>query len=351
MTAPPAYDSRSFCVVSAQGQCTNRRVSWRRFGAAGGVAVALVCPAALAEPLALTWNAPAECPQVAAAEARVRRLAGAAPTAEAAELVASVTIAKTAENRWSATLTLGASTRVLDGESCEGVAEAAIVILAMAMEPQSARQPQPEPANVAEPEPEPAATAPVAAAPAPPAAERVSEAAAASVSAPRAEAAPWGASLRSFGEWGMLPAPSVGGVVAVHAAWGSHRVELSALGLLPRDAVLDEGTQGGEFSWFGFQLMGCQLLARPAFVCGGVEVGRLSGTGFGSREERTGHAFWAAPGIEALIAPALGNALSLDISAGIFIPLLKPQFAIEGVGVVHQPGPVSARVELGIGWY
>lgn len=148
----------------------------------------------------------------------------------------------------------------------------------------------------------------------------------------------------------MLPAPSVGGVVAVHAAGSSQRVELSALGLLPRDAMLEGGTQGGEFSWFGFQLMGCQLLARPAFVCAGLEAGRLSGTGFGSREQRTGHALWAAPGVEALFAPALASALSLQVSAGIFIALRKPEFAIDGVGVVHQPSPVSARVELGMGW-
>lgn len=316
----------------------------------------------MAEPLDLTWNAPAECPQGAAAQARVRRLAGAAQAQGTAALVASVTIAKLAEGRWSATLQLGTSTRVLDGESCEGVADAAIVILAMAVDPESA--PELEPAPEAEPEPAPLAaepepsppapTAPAPAAPAvsaPAAVERVPEPEAASGSAARSEPAPWGASLRSFGEWGMLPSPSVGGVVAGHAAWSSHRIELSALGLLPRDAEVEGGSQGGEFSWFGFQLMGCQLLARPAFVCGGVEGGRLSGAGFGSREERTGHALWVAPGVEALFAPALGSALSLEISAGIFIALLKPEFAIDGVGVVHQPSPVSARVELGIGWY
>lgn len=307
----------------------------------------------MAEPLALTWSAPAECPQAAAAEGRVARLAGAAQTSQAGELVAAVTIAKLAENRWSATLKLGASARVLEGESCEGVADAAIVILAMAVDPQSAPEPappEPEPAEVVA-EPEPVPPTPVAAAPAPRAPARVAEPAVAPVSAPPADPAPWGASLRGFGEWGMLPAPSLGAVVAVHAAWSTHLVELSALGLLPRDAAVEGGTQGGEFSWFGFQLMGCQLLARPAFVCGGFEGGRLSGDGFGAREERTGHAFWAAPGVEALFAPALSSTLSLEISAGIFIALLKPAFAIDGVGVVHQPGPVSARMELGIGWY
>ncbi len=185
----------------------------------------------------------------------MRQLAGATRSAEPAESsgwAASVKLTKLGENRWSAALRLGASTRRLDGDSCEAVADAAIVILAMIMDPESASEPEPEPepAHVA-PEPPTVRTTSGAVAPAPPAPERVSQPEAPAVSAPRAEFAPWGASLRSLGEWGMLPAPSVGGVVAVHAAGSSQRVELSALGLLPRDAMLEGGTQGGEFSWFG----------------------------------------------------------------------------------------------------
>lgn len=349
------------------------------WGIAGlwGVAGALVCSAALAQELDLRWSAPAECPQAAAAEARVRRLVG---TDRAGSVTASVRLRQLGHNRWSATLELGGATRALEGESCDSVADAAVVILAMAIDPEAVPASPPVPA-VAEPaaEPPPAAApaaeapaaaaaavpaAPVAAAPGPPPPppapapasedERVAAPTAdiASPPAPTAELAPWGASLRGLGEWGMLPAPSVGGAVAVHAAWsGRNLAELSALALLPRDAVVEGSTSGGEFSWFGFQLTACRMLARPAFVCGGFEGGRLSGTGFGSREVRTRHTFWAAPGLELRFAPALGGSLAFEASAGLFIALRKPEFALDGVGVVHQPGPVSGRVELGIGWY
>jgi len=336
-----------------------------RWGAAGpwGIAVALMSSLALAQELDLTWTAPAECPQATAAEARVQRLVGADA---AASVAASVSLQKLAENRWSATLALGDATRVLEGESCDSVADAVVVILAMAIDPKAATASPPVPAAE-----QPAAQAlaaapagPVAAPPEPapprsaPAAARRNErppdaiADVAPVSLPSRELAPWGASLRGFGEWGMLPAPSLGGVVAVHATWGgSNLAELSALALLPRDEVVEGGTSGGEFSWFGLQLMACRRLAPPAFVCGGFEGGRLSGTGFGAREVRTQHTFWAAPGAELSFAPALGSSLAFEASAGLFIALRKPEFALDGVGVVHQPGPVSGRVELGIGWY
>ena len=329
---------------------------------AGGIAGVLVSSVAFAQELELMWTAPTECPQAAAAEARVRRLVG---TDAAGSVAASVSVRQLGENRWSATLALGDTTRVLEGESCDSVADAAVVILAMAIDPEAAPEAPPAPATEQSAAEAPAAESPagpVAAArpPPPPASARASgneHVAAATtdiapVPPPAAELAPWGASLRGFGEWGMLPAPSVGGVVAVHAAWsGRYLAELSALGLLPREEVVEGGTSGGEFSWFGLQLTACRVLARPAFVCGGFEAGRLSGTGFGAREVRTQHTFWAAPGVELAFAPALGSSFAFEASAGLFIALRKPEFAVDGVGVVHQPGPVSGRVELGIGWY
>jgi len=332
-----------------------------RLAAFLSVAVELVCSAASAQPLDLAWTAPPECPQAAAAEARVLRLVG---TDAVGSVAASVSLRQRGENRWSATLELGGATRELEGESCDSVADAAIVILAMAIDPEAAASSQSVAVAVPVPVPEPP-TAPVAAAPEPPSPRPAPAAGAnanqrspgdtvdvAPVSLPTAELAPWGASLRGLGEWGMLPAPSVGGAVAVHAAWGGGNLaELSALALLPRDEVVEGGTSGGEFSWFALQLTACRRLARPAFVCGGFEAGRLSGTGFGTREVRTQHTFWAAPGLELRFAPALGGSLALEASAGLFIALRKPEFALDGVGVVHQPGPVSGRVELGIGWY
>jgi hypothetical protein len=284
----------------------------------------------------------------------VRRLVGAEPSQS---LTASVTIRKTASERWSAALELGARTRVLEGETCSSVAEAAVVILALAIDPEARVEPAPE-VETAEPAPEFDARSnsnqvrePAPTVVALPAGEYTPPALGQSTLARPSNELTFGASLRTLGEWGMLPGPSLGGVAALHAKWRDKFVELSGLALLPREAVLPDSTSGGEFSWLGVQLMGCTLLASPTFVCVGFEGGRISGTGFRVSHPRTGHAFWAAPGLELLLRPALSSALSFEASAGIFPAMLKPEFALDDLGVVHQPGPVSARVELGLGWH
>lgn len=316
------------------------------------VAALLCCRTAGAEPLGLSWDAPPECPQVEAAAASVRRLVGAEPSQS---LAASVTIRQTATHRWSATLWLGARTRVVEGETCSSVVEAAVVILALAIDPK-ARVESASEVETAEPKPDlgPSSSpnevqGPAPPIVAPPAGEYVRPAPA--EEARSVKALSWGASLRTLGEWGILPGPSVGGVVALHGAWSDKLVELSGLGLLPREAVLPNTTDGGEFSWIGVQLMGCTALALPTFLCVGFEGGRISGTGMGVGHPRVGHAFWAAPGLELLVAPPIASSLCFEASAGIFPALLKPEFALDDLGVVHQPGPVSARVELGLGWH
>lgn len=113
--------------------------------------------------LALTWDAPSACPSRADALAAIRTTLGdAGPTAP---LRAHVALSPSQGDRWVAHVRLGdgdARGRRIEGESCRAVADAAELVVAMAMNPNaelaappSAPLPAPPPRDAAEASPLP----------------------------------------------------------------------------------------------------------------------------------------------------------------------------------------------------
>ncbi len=149
----------------------------------------------------------------------------------------------------------------------------------------------------------------------------------------------------------MLPAPALGGVARVRAGLPREFVELALLGLLPRAATLDaDRTRGAELYWLGVQLDGCTLAPGDWFACLGVEGGQMAGTGFGVRHPNYGSGLWLAPGAQAVLRWQVARDVHFEVAVGGFVALLRPSFSLDGADVVHQPRPISARLELGIGW-
>jgi hypothetical protein len=248
-----------------------------------------------------------------------------------------VKVVELADDRWSAVLKWGAATRTLSGESCQSVTQAAVVILAMAIDPGvEADGEEPLPRAV------PKRRAPtVEAADAPRSREPE----------PRSTDFAWGASLRTLGEFGVLPGPAWGGSALLRGGLRENFGEIGLLGLLPQSAMLlDQPNQGGRFYWLGVQLAGCSAVGTILFACAAFEAGQITGSGFGVRDPRTGSGPWLAPGVQGLLKLPLAHRWHFEAALGGFVALVRPEFELDDQGVVHQPDLVSARLELGIGW-
>jgi hypothetical protein len=307
---------------------------WVASWCGAGLAAVLLCSSTSARALELQWDAPEACPQAENVEAAVARLVLRRPL-EASP--ANVKVVKLADDRWSAELEWGAATRTLYGESCESVTQAVVVILAMAIDPEDEpNREEPPPRAVPKREAPPVEPAP-----------------AANRGEPevRSTEFAWGGSLRTLGEYGILPGAAWGGSALLRGGLQENFGEIALLGLLPQDAVLpDRPNQGGQFYWVGVRLAGCTAVSTAVFACAAFEAGQITGSGFGVRDPRTGSGPWLAPGVQGILKLPLGRRWHFEAALGGFVALVRPEFELDDQGVVHQPDPVSARLELGIGW-
>lgn len=166
-----------------------------------------------------------------------------------------------------------------------------------------------------------------------------------------------------LGDVGSLPSPAPG--VALGAELGWRRFELRALGtmLFGQEATASGTTASGAAAGARLDLLtasvaGCaapfgQLRAPLSPVlCLGMEVGRLSGVGTGVDFPRRGSAIWAAPLVQAGLVWRIPRT-ALDVSSNLLaaLPLNRDQFALAGIGSVHQPPPVVGRWSLGFGMH
>ena len=130
------------------------------------------------------------------------------------------------------------------------------------------------------------------------------------------------------------------------------RAELGVTYFGPQRALVRPGepAQGGDFSLFAGSLRGC--LGAPVGPvelggCAGTELGRQSGAAFGVTRPASGDALWVAVPLVATLRRSLSRRFGLHLEVGASIPLLRRQFAIEGLGAVFRPAPVAARASLG----
>ncbi|HEU4407493.1 MAG TPA: hypothetical protein VFS43_19665 [Polyangiaceae bacterium] len=295
----------------------------RGAGAQGGVG----------EAIDFSWDAPAYCPSSARVLARAGEELGdlAARPLPRVRARGEVRPAE-GEGRWRLSLRTegprGDGERALEADSCEQLADAAALVLALLVRSEFERTSAPEPKRSP--------------APAPPA-------------GPRLRAA---LRLGALVDAGSLPAlaPGVGAAVAI--ARGTLGAEATGAAFFPRRE--QEGPRSGTGGDIGLAAGGLRACYRPfrpfaggwdAGGCAGAEVGYVWGEGFGLANAKQGAGLWSGALAGAWVSAPLGGvpfALRLGAEGGR--TLRAPYFDIEGYGRVFEPSPWFGRLGLGLEW-
>ena len=332
--------------------------------AAGGVLAAQLLAAAsshgqLPPPpgVELDWQAPPTCPSGSNVLQRAEQLLrhSAAPK----EPVRARAIVVDAGEAYSVTLETQQGTqtwhRTLRAPSCEELADAAALVVAMAVDPDlggaKAGDPPPQARSAADDDqdrlvapivaPLPAALPPT---PAPPTAS------------PPGEASPLfsvHAAARALGDVGALPRPALGVEIAAGAGVSALRVELTGT-LLPgvREVTATAPDRGGEIGLWAIGPRLCYELVLGsvrALGCAGLEGGQITGDGFGATSwTDTRSATWLAARIGGRVVIELWPAASASLALEGVAPVTRPEFVLENLGRVHRPSALNARLGLGV---
>jgi len=281
--------------------------------------------------LSLTWNAPEQlCPSPAQVARDALELVGPGESRiRKAEATATVTQAE--DGSWKVELVTEIDghkgTRTLDARTCEELADATSLIVALMIDPQTKRRSRPPPIRDA------------------------------LTGSPSQQQAPVGPSkvgvgieLSGIADSGTLPAAAMGLQAAGRWHLGPATLEAHGAWWPGTTATMsDRPSIGGDFRLVAAGVLAC-LSARSAGVsaCFGPEVDHMTGKGNGVSSPGTGAATWVGPLVALRGEVPLTSWLSILLQAGAMVPLQRPEFVIEGAGVVHRPAPVAARASLGL---
>lgn len=275
-------------------------------------------PSAAAESEArLRWSAPAQCPESAAVETEIEALSG-MTLADVEAISVDAVVEQGEDGGYRLSLRIetdtGAQTRTLQSPDCEALVGVAATLVAVTMQ---AWAPEPAPAHAPAPEPEPA----------------------------------W----RGFAGFSMGPGlgalPGVAAVGSLALGARTRRLSLDAEGnvWLPRSTRLADAS-GTILLWsIGTRVCGLPSVRGVAFpLCVGAEGGLLHGSAEGVANARRASLPWFAASTRAGVRVPLTGRLSLRADLGLLIPILRPGFSIDGVGVLHRATPVVGTGGLGL---
>lgn len=302
---------------------------FRHLATASALAFAGASGAQSRGPLSLRWSAPAGCPTGEAVVASVERLRPHAFQRPPTRPLAAEGAVTPDGARWSLTLTVhaeeGTGARTLAADTCAEAADAAAVVLALAIDP-TARRPPPLP-------------------PAPP--ERAPEAPPPMLDA-RGHV---GGGVHGALDLGSLPAPAwgVGAGVGFVRAW--LRLELGATWFPAQRAVGAAGT-ASDVGLVTGELRACALLLRRAAVgaglCAGVAGGAMYAQGVGfTRNDDALTPWWTA-----LAGGTLHVALRREVVATarleVGASLGDARFLAADGAELHRPARFVGRGVVGV---
>jgi hypothetical protein len=290
--------------------------------AAGAGAPVVEPPPPLPLPIDLRWDAPPGCPAIVDVRANIARGLPSVPTGVAPMYAAVVVRAPDGEH-WQASLELRGldwtATRVLKGASCAAIADAAGLVIGLALTSELAARP----------------VVVAAAPPAPPAP---------SLSTPLV-------ALAAAGDTGALPSATGGGALALGWRWTHARAETRGSVFASRGGdVAAFPDTGGRLSLASLAARGCALWGwsvsgGPCLLAG---IDRLHGAGAGPI--MTGSVTSFAPFLGAGLQGEgrLSRWVAAFASVEADFPLVRARFSVENLGQVHQPAAASFRGAAGL---
>jgi hypothetical protein len=343
--------------------------------AAGGIA-GLIGAGALADeepyPIEVEWTAPAGCPTREEIVAEVDRLLGGRP--HAGKRMAVRAEARVEEPGWVLEMVIrddsGSGERRVAGATCGEVGNAAALIIALAFDPKAveatmaagdagAPQPLPEPPPPLPqplPPPPPRPPPPPSPLPPPPPPSFVPW-------TPPPEREPLWLSLGAVAgvDLGSLPAPAFALGASLGLRW--HPIAAQARFRYLFSADETEATRpgtGGSFELWSVTPRFCLTPWRSGGAgkrhlgdlaldgCVEVDLGQMRGEGFGVRNPGEGSALWIAPAAAVDLELTLLSWLGARVDLSLGVPVLRPRFVLDAVGVVHTASPVTGRGALEI---
>lgn len=311
-------------------------------------------------PVRLRWLAPDDCPNAEAVRARTEALLGHGLDDPRHPPVDADIAVRGRAGRWTAALALatrdGRRVRPLRATTCEALADAAALLLAVTIDPTAAssrallapsvaptdRRPTAIPESVPLP---PRALAPPPRSPAAPARELAPPSA-------RVRARPHVFLSASFAAHaGAAPGLALGASGASGLAWRRARLLLTAtFAASARSLELAPGARL-DARHGAVALAGCRVFARRRVelpLCAGWFGGTIRASASGLDRARpvrlpsTGLLLFA--GLRVLLHRHL--ALALDL--GLQVPVVRPSFLVDGLGVAHRAAPVASGGQFGL---
>mgnify|MGYP001439717701 CR=1 FL=1 len=281
-------------------------------------------------PVALAWSAPLGCPSREQVLGEIEQAVGVAPAPK--HVTAGVIVSQEGPS-FVAVIELGDAathlTRRVEAESCRAVADAIVLIVSLAVDPDAA------PARIrprADPSPPPR----------PPAGPRAEE-----------PAPSWLLGGAFVVDASLLSTPTAGGELAL--GWSApHMVaELAGVLLAPESVALPANPSQGARVWLAqvsartcYEAVADRFTAGP---CAGAAVAWLSAQGFGGAPDRPTDASAVLPvtagGARATLR--LGAGWAVRVTAEAVVPLERATVFVGGGGVVFRTPVASFRGALG----
>ncbi len=311
----------------------------------------------------LNWQAPTGCPNGIEVIREIDELvANSAPPTVSTTIAANASIASD-HGGFTLTLTVrdaeGFHDRRLDAPTCEELGHAAALIVALAIDPALlANHPEPRGTSPnaiqtlpgAEPNPSllPNASPP----PIPIAAHAESPA---TFTAPPSIAGTeplfWRLGLSAFASYRTLPGVNLG-----TAVFGAIQGRMLRLEFAVSSLTAEKGNPprlGATFALYRLAPRICWLVTEPTWSvgpCAGIELGRLSGHGYGVDNEKEPWGLWLASSLGALFELRLAPSSLLGIFADAEVPWLHEPFSLADQRLFQPEIAARFGISLAAGW-
>jgi hypothetical protein len=294
--------------------------------------------------LSFAWTAPDGCPSAAEVRAEIDKLLGDTAQAHVRERL-TVEASVTHDEKWTVAITTQSATstgrRAIEAATCQALANAAALIVALAIDPDAV-----------------AARAAL-----PPRREQPAQAAPVPVMTPAQPPTAGVSKRRTFGVAGLVATGSLGVVPALDVALGAElglvrggwRLELrAAYGLRTVDSAPVSATRDahGRFRFFAGNVVVCRTWAWQHVQlgpCTDLAIGAVHGQGIGADKDESATTLWLAWGA-GLVAVAMPNHwLRIPLHLDVVAPLHRPTYAFGGLETpIFSTWRVGGRLTAGV---